>query len=153
MTFQTTAIYPNRLEDKEALEKEIGLSEEGNDNTEFYDGGILLFKGYDRIVYGDHGPYIEFSLQHIKCKLFSKFSNSVDYKNLPDENYKYYYFWLLPKDKPHIKVYLQIKTVHNLPNAPRREDGKKSNFNRPEGYADYKRGFFYVDPYSLEVKQ
>lgn len=149
MTFSTTAIYPNRLEDKTAIEEELSLKEEGDSETEFYSDDALLFKGYDRIVYGDHGPYIEFSLKHIKCKLFSKFGNTVDYKNLPDDNFKYYYFWLLPKDKPNIKVYLQIKTVHNLPNAPRRDDGKKSAFNRPEGYADYKRGFFYVDPWSL----
>ena len=32
------------------------------------------------------------------------------------------------------------------------EDGRKSNFNRVEGYADYRRGYFYVDPYDLEVK-
>jgi len=153
MNFKTTAIYENRLSDKMQVESSLGLSEEGNQTTEFYNNGLLLFQGYERIVYGDHGPYIEFSLQNIRCKLKSKFNNYVDFNNLPGDDFKYYYYWLQPVDSQEIKVYLQIKTVHNLPNAPKRDDGKKSCFNRAEGYADYKRGYFYVDPYSLSVKQ
>lgn len=152
MDFQTTAIYENRLSDKNELEKKLGLQEFGNQETKFYSpNGILLFEGYERIVYGDHGPYLEFTLQNIRYKLKSKFGNYVDFNNLPGEEFKYYYYWLVPLCDPNIKVYLQIKTVHNLPNAPKREDGKKSTFNRSEGYADYKRGFFYVDPYSLKL--
>jgi len=152
MIFKTTAIYENRLQDKEELETRLLLSEEGNKTTEFSYNSILLFKGYERIVYGDHGPYIEFSLQNIRCKLRSKFNNYVDFNNLPGDDFKYYYYWLQPVQFPEIKIYLQIKTVHNLPNAPKREDGKRSCFNRQEGYADYKRGYFYVNPYSLEIK-
>lgn len=153
MTFETTAIYPNRLEDKQMLEESIGLSEEGNAETEFYNkDGIIIAKGYARIVYGDHGPYVEFERQHIKCKMYSKFSNTVDYRNLPDLNYKYYYFWLYPDGDSDLKIYLQIKPVSNLGNAPKRADGKKSDFNRKEGYADYKRGYFYIDPYQLTIK-
>jgi hypothetical protein len=111
-----------------------------------------LFEGYERIVYGDHGPYIEFTLQNFRCKVKSKFGNHIDFHNLPGEDFQYYYYWLQPINCPDIKVYLQIKTVHNLPNAPKREDGKPSCFNRVEGYADYKRGYFYVDPYSLKGK-
>lgn len=43
--------------------------------------------------------------------------------------------------------------MHNLPNAPKRSDGKRSSFNRTEGYADYKRGYFYVDPYLLRIEK
>jgi hypothetical protein len=153
MDFQSTAIYENRLQDKEELESKLGLTEKGNSLTEFYStSGTLLFTGYERIVYGDHGPYLEFTLQNIRCKLKSKFGNYIDFNNLPGEDFKYYYYWLQPVCDPKIKVYLQIKTVHNLPNAPKRDDGKPSCFNRAEGYADYKRGFFYVDPYSLHTK-
>lgn len=151
--FQSTAIYKNRLADKKDLESKLDLSEQGNLDTEFYiPNGELLFKGYERIVYGDHGPYIEFNLSQLKAQLFSKFGNKIDTDNLPEEDYKYYYFWLLPKFHSEIKIYLQIKTVHNLPNAPKREDGKPSAFNRVEGYADYKRDYFYVDPYSIQIK-
>lgn len=153
VNFQSTAIYENRLADKLELESELKLFEQGDSETEFYiPNGELLFKGYERVVYGDHGPYIEFSLPQLKAQLFSKFGNKIDTDNLPGEDYKYYYFWLLPKFHSEIKIYLQIKTVHNLPNAPRRNDGKPSAFNRLEGYADYKRGYFYVDPFSVQIK-
>lgn len=151
MEYKTTATYPNRIEDKNILENKLNLTEFGNSITKFGYNKNILFEGYERIVYGDHGPYIEFSLKHIKCKLISKFGNEIDYNNLPGDDFKYYYFWLMPENFPGIKVYLQIKPVHNLPNAPKRDDGKRSKFNRKEGYADYKRGYFYVDPYSIDI--
>jgi hypothetical protein len=151
---QTTAIYPNRAEDKQELEAKIGLAEFGDEETEFYlPDGSLFAKGYVRVVYGDHGPYVEFDKTHLRATLRSKFGNAVDYDNLPDTNHRYYYFWLVPNNNLQVKVYLQIKPVSNLPNAPKREDGKKSNFNREEGYADYKRGMFYVDPYQIQVRK
>ena len=128
------------------------MDEFGDSDFEFYiPGGKILFKGYERIVYGDHEPYIEFDKKSLKHTLLSKFGQRIDYNNLPEEC-KYYYYWLFPIGEPRIKIYLQIKPVSNLKNAPRREDGRKSNFNRVEGYADYRRGYFYVDPYDLEVK-
>lgn len=149
----STAIYPNRLEDKTKLEKILNLQEFGNNDCKLYLPNTNLFaQGYERIVYGDHGPYIEFNKEQIKLKLFSKFGNDIDFDNLPDLNYKYYYYWLYPYSDNTIKVYLQIKPVSNLPNAPKRYDGKPSSFDRKEGYADYKRGMFYVDPYQLKVK-
>ena len=153
--FESTAIYPNRVEDKEALESVMDLPEEGNLNTEFYTrDGKLFAKGYTRVVYGDHGPYIEFDPSNLCIKLTSKFNNNIDLDNLPSsDDFKYYYYWLVPEDYPFIKVYLQIKTVQDLPNAPKRADGKKSAFNRKEGYADYKRGMYYVDPYEMKVER
>ncbi|CAB4197005.1 hypothetical protein UFOVP1290_525 [uncultured Caudovirales phage] len=148
--FKSTAIYDNRIDDKKELENKLLLSEEGNEDTEFYlPNGLIFAKGYNRIVYGDHGPYLELARYHIKHKLFSRFGETINYRNLPDENYKYYYFWLYPNGFIDIKVYLQIKPVANLPNAPKRSDGKCSTFNRQEGYADYKRGLFYIDPFCL----
>lgn len=149
----TTAIYQNRLEDKELLEKTISLPEFGNEDLEFYLPNDKLFAaGYVRVVYGDHGPYVEFNKDHIKLKLYSKFNNNIDLDNLPGLDYKYYYYWLFPYGDENTKVYLQIKPVDNLPNAPLRNDGKPSSFNRKEGYADYKRGMFYVDPYRLKLR-
>ena len=130
MTFNTTAIYYNRIKDKRELEASLNLEEQGNLNKEFYTpNGILFAKGYERIVYGDHGPYLEFTLSNIKLELISKFNNNIDYGNLPGINYKYYYFYLVPKIDPDIKVYLQIKPVSDLPNAPKRSDNKPSRFN------------------------
>ena len=150
---QTTAIYQNRIEDKFLLEETLSLSERGTQEQKFYlPNGKIFAEGYVRIVYGDHGPYIEFDSSHIKVKLFSKFNNTFDCNNLPALDYKYYYYWLFPYGDENIKVYLQIKPVSDLPNAPKRNDKKPSSFNRKEGYADYKRGMFYVDPYTLKLK-
>ena len=57
----TTAIYPNRIADKEKLECKYMIGEFGNSTTKFYTStGCLFATGYNRIVYGDHGPYVEF---------------------------------------------------------------------------------------------
>lgn len=151
-TFKSTAIYPNRVADKIQLEQKLNIQEQGNNDTEFYtETGELFAKGYERIVYGDHGPYIEFTKEQIKTKLRSRFGNE-DLDRLPDEyEYKYYYVWLSPENVASLKVYWQVKTVEGLPNAPKRDDGKPSKFNRKEGYANYKRGFYYVNPYDLSV--
>ena len=148
--FISTAIYPNRELDKSDLENKLQLPEQGNATTTFYiPQGPLFARGYERIVYGDHGPYLEFDKSQIKIHLISKFGNQVDMENLPGLDYQYYYYWLHPTEYRNIKVYLQIKPVTNLPNAPKRADGRRSSFNRTEGYADYRRGLFYVDPYTL----
>ena len=66
----TTAIYPNRIEDKQKVESLKGWKEEGDDKVVFYTRlGYLFAIGYKRIVYGDHGPYIEFERAQIKCAL------------------------------------------------------------------------------------
>ena len=143
---KTTAIYPNRKADKKDLEKKLSLDEFGDEETEFYYNGVLVAKGYIRVVYGDHGPYVEFRRRHFKKKLFGRFKRAP--KKLPKTS-KWFYFWMFPRLCVGLKVYWQIKPVTNLPNAPRREDGKRSNFNREEGYADYKRNRFYINPYDF----
>ena len=135
---ETTAIYPNRIEDKEMLESQLNLSEFGNDSTEFLTLTRTPFaKGYVRIVYGDHGPYIEFTKEQIVAKLEKKFIRPLS--NLA------YYEWLTINDGSNIKVYDQKRDVKNLPYPPR---GGHREY-RKEGYADYKPGFIYVDPYEL----
>jgi hypothetical protein len=148
---KSTAIYYNRVLDKKRLEFDLSLEEFGTTETQFFLPNEKLFTvGYERIVYGDHGPYIEFKKENIVEKLIGKY-NEVDEFNLPN-NPKFYYFWMYPKSYFDLKVYLQLKSVKNLPNAPKRKDGRPSCFNRVEGYADYKRGFYYVDPYDLIIK-
>lgn len=162
--FRSTAIYPNRIEDKIKLEKKLRLAEEGNDFNTFYFDNFLIAKGYERICYGDHGPYIEFKKENFKCELVQAFGKQTNV--LPDaKTCQYYYFWMNPLiyfkpknwnepnfKKLNLKIYWQIKPVSDLPNAPKREDGIKSNFNRKEGYADYKRDFYYINPYDLKIK-
>lgn len=165
---ETTAIYPNRIEDKERLESKLKISEFSERKRGFVYQGCLIARGYNRVVYGDHGPYVEFKAEHIVTPLVDRFGRSNII--MPEEkDAKFYYFWLNPLwPNPDVdpsdliagtdtlildlKVYWQIKPVTNLPNAPRRADGKKSNFNRAEGYADYKRGLYYIDPYEFDIE-
>lgn len=76
----TTAKYPNRVRDKKKVELLTGLKELGNNSTEFYTKqNTLLFVGYDRIVYGDHGPYVEFSKEQLTASPI----NTLAKANLP----------------------------------------------------------------------
>lgn len=44
----------------------LGLREEGRPNTLFWTPKkTLIAHGYLRVVYGDHGPYIEFLPEHM----------------------------------------------------------------------------------------
>ena len=147
---ETTALYPNRLEDKNDVESKYKLAEFGNETTQFYSNGIIFATGYTRIVYGDHGPYLEFERKHIQAKLTGRFGN-VDFSFIP-ESPQYFYHWLALAKSP-LKIYFQLKTVRFLKNAPKRDDGKRSAFNRAEGYADYKIGCFYVSPFEFKVDE
>lgn len=138
---QTTAIYPNRQKEKAELEKATGLDEFGNETQEFYTSrGTLFAVGYSRIVYGDHGPYLEFRKDQIRCTLRGKFSRPCP----PTA----FYEWLCPTDGSGVKVYNQKKDVKHLKNPP--AGGFRGN--RAEGYADYRVGMIYVDPYSLRLE-
>lgn len=138
---QTTAVYPNRIADKEKVERELGLPEFDDDQIELYTKrGTLFSRGYVRIVYGDHGPYIEFTPEQVICGLKKKFDNP-----LPP---KAFYEWMLPVDGSNIKVYDQKKSVKDLRNPP--PGGHRGE--RAEGYADYIPGMIYVSPYDLRKK-
>lgn len=55
----TTAIYPNRIQDKARVEKLIGLPEvpqiPGETFEFFTPAGTLFARTWVRVVYGDHG--------------------------------------------------------------------------------------------------
>ena len=85
--------------------------------------GTLFATGYNRIVHGGRGDYVEFEKEHIVQKLYSLFNNE------PTDDLDIYYYWLYPESDRETKVYLQKKTVK---------------------YADYKIGKYYVSPYLLK---
>ena len=88
----------------------------------------LISNGYNRIVIGDYGAFIEFGKsQVVKSNL--KVKSGQEYRiNNPkySENVKYY--WLTPNDNSDMKVYYQKKTV---------------------SYADYMVDMFFVSPYEI----
>lgn len=115
------------------------LPEFGNEFRHFCTKkGALLAIGYNRVVYGDHGPYIEFEIAHFKQPLISKFNNQCPISA--------YYEWMTVDDGSDIKIYRQLRDVHNLPNPP--YPGFRGN--RIEGYADYLPNKYYISPYECE---
>lgn len=65
----TTALYPNRMTDKAKVER-LGFTEEPDAPTPLYlPDGTLFSHSYTRIVYGDHGPYVELTKEHLACPL------------------------------------------------------------------------------------
>ena len=74
--FTTTIDSPNRLRDQVSVKRHINLEEKGNSDTKLFwskgDCDKMLAKGYNRIVYGDHGPYVELDQEHVCFENFPK---------------------------------------------------------------------------------
>ena len=139
----STADSWNRRRDKERVEKVLGLQEEGDNNIVFLSPlGMILARGYSRIVYGDHGPYIELEERHLEDGAWYK---------ARDKHPESYYDELWPVDGSGVMLYVQKKTVADLPNPPAGKWSTRNN--RPEGYADYQVGKCYIDPYKVIIKE
>eukprot|EP00434_Breviolum_minutum_P028278 symbB.v1.2.025017.t1/scaffold2407.1/size80004/3 len=132
--FSTTAIVPNRQRDKSRVENNVGLAEFGDAWTEFYSSvdGLPIARGYDRIVYGDHGPYVEFSNHQLCWSTFPVFVEKPE-MSFFDEYYTV---------EGSTMLYAQKRTVVNKPNPP--SGPWSAQNNRPEGYANYLIGKFYL---------
>jgi hypothetical protein len=119
---------------------EMNLSEEGNQETVFLTNkDNVLCTGYERILFGDHGPYVEFNVYQVNIDNWFAKRTGIGYYD------KFY-----PRDESNILMYGQRRTVSNLPNPPK---GKRSfRGNRDEGYADYKVGMFYISPWEKQLK-
>eukprot|EP00928_Gymnodinium_smaydae_P036185 TRINITY_DN25324_c0_g3_i1.p1 TRINITY_DN25324_c0_g3~~TRINITY_DN25324_c0_g3_i1.p1 ORF type:complete len:346 (+),score=24.45 TRINITY_DN25324_c0_g3_i1:97-1134(+) len=147
----------------------------------------LVAKGYRRVLYGDHGPYLELSESQVHWPTFLQHQRGTVVKKGPEAYYDEYHHEVLPrtctgasatssqpKQVPKrsnfeaaetisgsisneqsavvdldaaatetVMLYAQKRTVADRPNPPR--SGKWWTLNdRPEGYADYQPGFFYL---------
>lgn len=105
------------------------LSIEGAHDTLYTLCGAQICSGYDRIVIGDYGAFVEFSQ--------SDFSDSFIIQ--PGQEYRVNdtrysknvkYIWLTIDDGSHIKIYHQKKCVT---------------------YADYKPGKYYVSVHEVSI--
>lgn len=132
----TTIDSPNRVRDAKRIAKEHpDLKEQGNTKTVFTDkNGNVLATGYDRVVYGDHGPYIEFSPNQVNMEAFPQ---------VKKKGSKAWYDEGRTADGS-VKLYMQKRDVSTLPNPPKGKYSAKNN--RTEGYADYKPGKYYISP-------
>jgi len=83
--------------------------------------GTQFSSGYERVVHGGRGAYVELKKEQIIVSLKSHFNTKVPEEITPE---LFYYHWLEPEGRTE-KIYWQIRTVK---------------------YADYKIGYYYVSP-------
>ena len=109
----------------------LGLNIEGNENFKIYTlSNTLISNGYNRIVIGDYGAFIEFDKNQI-IRENIKIKSGQEYRiNDPKYSNNVKYYWLTAKDDSDIKIYYQKKIVT---------------------YADYKVEMFYVSPYEIKI--
>ena len=102
---------------------------DGCDNQYLYSkSNTLIATGYDRIVIGDYGAFIEIDPSQMVHGNF-KVKEGEEYR-IYDEKYNknVKYYWFTPTDDSNMKIYYQQRTVV---------------------YADYKPNKYYISP--LEI--
>lgn len=102
----------------------IKINHDGNSDFKFFtESGEHIATGYERIVFGGRGPYIEFKREQV-------FRNKIHIPSGAEWriNNEYVYYYEYRTNTDHVMVYLQKATV---------------------GYADYKVGFAYITPFKL----
>ena len=90
--------------------------------------GTLISNGYNCIVIGDYGAFIEFDKNQVIRESLQVKSGQEYRINNPKYSEHVKYYWLTPKDDSDMKVYFQKRTVT---------------------YADYEVDMFYVSPYEI----
>jgi len=132
----STVKFANRETDKKRVENTLGLPEFGDATTEIWAprdwGFIPVALGYDRIVYGDHGPYVELSPEHVCWPSFPIF----------EERPEGCYFDECYTEDVQTMLYYQKRTVKNKANPPSGAFAVHNNCK--EGYANYVPGKLYV---------
>jgi len=111
-------------------EERLTIPIQGDNHTRFFTKtGLYLATGYERVVIGDRGPYVEFlSEQMIHESLHMP--EDCKYRTTPKHKHHVYYYEYRSTDASYVKVYHQRRTV---------------------GYADYIVGLYYISPFDLFV--
>jgi len=157
----------NRLRDLWTVERQLRLNEIGDDRTIFRelvqpyvspgcrpynDVPVVFAVGYERIVYGDHGAYIEFASHHIRWKAWPHYFDKRKFNCYYNEYYtrcshdlweQKWRNWDSHATKGLLMLYAQTKTVDDRAWAPGATSGNP-HVGRPTGYADYRPGYFYA---------
>jgi hypothetical protein len=152
----------NRLRDLWRVQRQLHLSEVGDDTTVFQERvmphmnyancpPVVIAVGYERIVYGDHGPYIEFASSHICWKAWPHYFDKRKYNSYFNEYYTKashslweakWNCWDPNPMKGVLLLYAQSRPVTDRPWAP--GAGSDPHAGRPAGYADYRTGYYYA---------
>lgn len=97
---------------------QIPIPLNGGDHVFTNESGTVIARGYNRVVIGDYGPFIEYTPEQIVTENIKQ-----KWPGEPKSGIKY--IWMETKDQEKTKIYFQHDTVP---------------------YADYKIGMYYVDP-------
>lgn len=105
-----------------------GFEVAGKDIPLYSKDGTQIATGYDRIVIGHYGAFIEISpekmcMDNIKCEAGQEYRI-----NNPEFASRIKYRWMTTRDDSHCKLYDQLKGVV---------------------YADYRAGVWYADPFEV----
>lgn len=105
------------------------LNESGSSDILYTLNGTPICNGYDRIVVGDYGAFIEFSQEHVASKFIIQ--KGQEYR-VYDKKYKnnVKYIWLTIDDQSNIKIYFQKRKV---------------------SYADYKPKKYYISVHEVKI--
>lgn len=110
-------------------EERLRIPVEGSSSINLHTkSGLKISTGYNRIVIGERGPYIEFTNKHldgIPIKI------PRDCKWRQEKRYNAYYLEYRSIDTSYTMVYYQLREVK---------------------YADYKIGFYYISPFDLVIE-
>ena len=87
--------------------------------------GEMISIGYERVVFGKRGPYVEFDKYQIQEK--KMYIPTDQLYRLSDP--KVFYVEFRSIDQTNTKIYYQLRNV---------------------AYADYKIGYFYISPFDLQ---
>jgi len=104
----------------------LKISINGSKDLFLYTKSDILAKGYNRIVIGKRGPYIEFEKQNFISFSKLKIPESEEWR-LINKNVFYIEY---RTEMDYVKVYFQKRIVN---------------------YADYKIGKFYISPFDLFI--
>jgi hypothetical protein len=92
---------------------------------------MIIAKGYERVVIGDRGPYIELANRHILLDgIF--IPREQHWRFEPKWRKKVVYFEFRTVDNSHLKIYLQ---------------------NRRVDHTDFREEFWYVSPFGIKIRE
>jgi hypothetical protein len=102
---------------------------EGDETLQLYTkSGTKVATGYERVVLGGRGPYVEFRADQIVEENF-EIPEDQEYRKTDK---RVYYIEARSKDDSYVKLYIQKRTV---------------------AYADYKVGMLYISPFELKTDE
>ena len=131
--FVSTIDSSNRARDAECVAETLGIPEEGSHNFRFMSSckqRTPVATGYERVVYGDHGPYVEFNKDQIIFESVPKYRKKSEHA----------FYGERFTSNQEVMLYEQKRSVKGVQNPPKGKLSVKNN--RAEGYVDYKPGMY-----------